>query len=308
MKKIFVSSTVWDMPDVRAELYEYLSRNGFQPLMSDSPDFGEDSKLESSYKKCHNVLKECDAFLLIINSRYGGKKEYKEGEISITHQEFRWALEENKDFICFIRERAVTDYDIWKRSGRSNSAVTSFIQSGKDFKIFEFIDDIYRSAPGGGALWWRPFKDSVDLKKQLTTKLGIDDYSNNYLAQAQALHALPKLVINIIAGSMSGTTIINNTIINNVGSGTAADIRIILWEGTHKLKEYFFKAIPANESVKINFEFILPGALVLGNKIVNVQIGYKNIIGNSFETEYIFNFENHKYVPIHEEIYYGAPR
>ena len=47
MKSVFVSSTIWDLVDVRAEIREFLSRNGFQPIMSDCEDFPDDLKQNS---------------------------------------------------------------------------------------------------------------------------------------------------------------------------------------------------------------------------------------------------------------------
>jgi hypothetical protein len=66
---VFVSSTIWDLTDVRAELREFLARNGFDPVMSDDERFPDDLKQAGTYEKCRQALMQCDIFLMIINSR-----------------------------------------------------------------------------------------------------------------------------------------------------------------------------------------------------------------------------------------------
>jgi len=303
MKKVFVSSTIWDLVDVRAEIHDFLARNGFEPIMSEMDGFPDDLKQDGSYDKCKKALLDSDIFLMLINSRYGGPRDPESDEPSITHKEFRWAVDAKKDFICFIRDKVEDDLKIWKDSGRSDNANLGFVH-GKNNRIFDLILEMQSAAPGGQALWWSTFHDSVDLKQKLSTKLGIRDYSTNYLAQAQALNALPRLVLEPKGGSRSGPKIECRLRVANIGSGAAEDVHIRLFAGSKVVSESSLGDIlpEANcewtANVSSCFESVTEGSLT-----------YRNILLNVFEST--FSLAIIPEPSPHAEIakkYFGPPR
>jgi len=179
MKKVFVSSTIWDLVDVHAELHEFLSRNGFQPVMSEYDDFVSDLSQAGTYEKCHQALIGCDIFLMIIGTRYGGQRDPKPEDISILHQELRWAREQRMEFICFIRDGLQHYYKTWCDNGKRTD-IDYGVVKGKNVCIFDMIDEINTSAPDGTALWRTTFKDSMELKRRLATKLRIRDLTESF--------------------------------------------------------------------------------------------------------------------------------
>src|SRR5437868_6969994 len=69
--RIFISSTCFDLIDVRAELKRALEHLGYVAYTSETPDFPVSSRL-SLVDNCLSVLKHSDIYLLIIHTRYGG--------------------------------------------------------------------------------------------------------------------------------------------------------------------------------------------------------------------------------------------
>ncbi len=71
-KKVFISSTCFDLEDVRAELAVALNEWGYIPLWNESPDFPKKPGFHS-HDICLDVVKEeCDIYILIIDKRHGG--------------------------------------------------------------------------------------------------------------------------------------------------------------------------------------------------------------------------------------------
>jgi len=285
MKTIFVSSTIHDLKDIRAELREFLGKNGFTTLMSEYEDFTQDISQKNSYQKCLDKVTQADIFLLILNTRYGGVKD---SPISITHQEFRRALELHKDFICFVRDKTSEDYLSWKKGGRKDSSDGLIFLQGDNWRVLSLLDEVQKSGEGGGALWWKEFSDSVDLKQKLTLKLGINDYSNNYLAQAQMLRALPKLILTCYQSC--GNTV--GVVIKNIGSSSANDICFN--------KTTNIVALNEGDSTEIQINI---------GKDSNscVDVTYKNLLGASFVSSFEITRQGPG-IPTFIESYFGIPK
>lgn len=68
MYKVFISSTVYDLIDIRAEVEEHLTKLSITPVSSSNP-LTEMKAIENqdSIQICLNNIKDCDEFLLILN-------------------------------------------------------------------------------------------------------------------------------------------------------------------------------------------------------------------------------------------------
>jgi hypothetical protein len=306
MKTVFVCSTIWDLVDVRAEIREFLQRNGFQPAMSEYEGFPADLSPTDTYQKCLEAARTCDIFLLVLNNRYGGARNPKPGELSIIHQEFRAAMATQRPFIGFVREKLETDWQTWKQAQDPKSL--TFVTKEKDRQLFTVLEEINTSASGGGALWRDTFKDSIDLKRKLAFKLGIDDFSNNYVAQAQMLHALPRVTFNVNTGQFEQDGQLKLSIyLHNVGSGTVVELDADLVEAGQVVRRWKVGAIKAGQPFAFSMIFPVPGLLDPSRKAV-LKLRYSNILGSNFETEYLLDFSDNQVVPRHEQTYFGAQR
>lgn len=134
----------------------------------------------------------------------------------------------------------------------------------------------------------------------------VQEKTKDYLEEAQAINALPRINIEIISGKLNDSAKIENVVdITNVGSGTAIDVAVLLYLGEIKLNEYKISKILSAEKIKTKFIYLYPG-----EKNVRVMMGYKNIMGKPFQSEYIFNFIDNNYssIPVVEDKYYGPPQ
>ena len=78
-KKVFISSTCFDLKDLRAELAISLKEWGYTPIWNESPDFPKKPGLHS-HDQCLDVVENCDIYLLIIDNP--GLIRYKQSESS----------------------------------------------------------------------------------------------------------------------------------------------------------------------------------------------------------------------------------
>src|SRR6266481_3633603 len=82
---IFVSSTCYDLKQLRADLYSYVDQAGFEPVLSEYPSFPVDPD-ERTVENCRKAVENrADVFVLVIGGRYGSVAE--DGK-SVTNLEY----------------------------------------------------------------------------------------------------------------------------------------------------------------------------------------------------------------------------
>jgi hypothetical protein len=168
--RIFVSSTVYDLIDVRAEI-EYLLRDlGFIPVMSDSKNDGFDSSIQSnSIETCLVNLRNCSAVIVITSQRYGPSLgDHGFSDHSATHLEYLEAKNKGIPIYFYARDKLMGEFSIWKKTKKEPPTSYPWIKK-EQTKIFELLED--RVKLGDKPNWISVFSDSVDLKMQIRRDL-----------------------------------------------------------------------------------------------------------------------------------------
>jgi len=88
---VFISSTVYDLQDLRSALKFWLEELGYEVMLSEYNDFPKEAD-KNSYEACLAAIAQADYFVLIIGNRVGGWFDEAE-KISITRMEYRAARE-----------------------------------------------------------------------------------------------------------------------------------------------------------------------------------------------------------------------
>ena len=82
---IFVSSTCYDLKQLRVDLYSYVEQAGFEPVLSEYPTFPVDPD-ETTVENCRKAVESrADVFILVIGGRYGSVSEHGK---SVTNLEY----------------------------------------------------------------------------------------------------------------------------------------------------------------------------------------------------------------------------
>ncbi|MCR9063831.1 MAG: DUF4062 domain-containing protein [Cytophagales bacterium] len=87
--KIFISSTIWDLPNERTAAYNAVNKVGGFPVMSEKT---MEAQSTDSLTACLSKVMESDIYVLILGGRYGWQPEDKE---SITELEYQTARSQN---------------------------------------------------------------------------------------------------------------------------------------------------------------------------------------------------------------------
>jgi hypothetical protein len=95
--KVFVSSTITDLPNERAVAMEAINLVSCSPIMSEHTMEAEDS---NSLEACLNKVLECDIYVLICGGRYGWNPNG--GTKSITELEYETAVKANKSRLVYV--------------------------------------------------------------------------------------------------------------------------------------------------------------------------------------------------------------
>ena len=168
--KIFISSTCFDLIDLRAELYTFLKEAGLSPVMSDEmisdfEVFGDKNSIET----CLINLRSCDTVVLILSQRYGPSL-VKAGfdDVSATHLEYLEAVKEGKHILMFVRDRLEADFNIYGKDKRADQL--KWVKP-EDVAIFDLIRQHKRLANDERNNWYWTFKSSVEVKAALVKQL-----------------------------------------------------------------------------------------------------------------------------------------
>jgi len=169
--RVFISSTVYDLIDIRAELAEQLKTIGITPVLSDDKlsDFRVQHDV-NSIETCLVNVESCDEVLLILDRRYGPTLEkFGYGEFSATHLKYQRAIEKKIPVRVYVRDRLEADFVIWKRNKRSDSGALSWISKKEDIGLLKLLDEHAKlQADSTTSNWYSTFTSSIDLKAAIT--------------------------------------------------------------------------------------------------------------------------------------------
>ncbi len=159
--RIFISSTCYDLSQIRKDLKEGIEAMGHEAVLSENKDFPINPSLSSVENCIEAVRNDIDVFVLIIGNKYGCKLESGK---SITNSEFLTAVEIGIPVYTFSLKQMVGILPVWKRN---KDADFSYIVD--DNKVFEFLEDVREKR----SKWNFEFESAQDILEILKSQLSI---------------------------------------------------------------------------------------------------------------------------------------
>ena len=289
--RIFISSTCYDLIDVRAELENELRQCGLDPVLSDiqTSDFINPGNL-NSIQTCLSNVRSADLFVLILNQRYGAiLKDF--GNVSATHLEYKEAVSREKPILVYIRDRLDADYTTWKTNKKNKKLSFEDLKLpwAKDVELLEFLDE-YRNLVPEGRNWVWPFRNSVDLKNRVCADLSAysGEASVRNLAKNRMLPHLD-LKISSFDNSIRRTANVKG-IITNFGTAPALDVKVAVPYSKHTKYSKDLGAIAQSQGMQFSLQFRLhdleeeegwPEEEHFG-----VELSYRTLEGHALEDRY----------------------
>lgn len=166
--RVFVSSTCFDLIDLRAELEAYLNELGVIPVLSDRLHSEFDvAPNQHSIENCLINVRKCDTVLVVLSRRFGSDlTAYGYPGKTATELEYEDARAQGIPTRVYVRDRLAADHAVWKewrRQGGLGVPPLKWVSKG-DTKLLEFIEQHGAPAPGN---WYWPFRDSIELKARI---------------------------------------------------------------------------------------------------------------------------------------------
>jgi hypothetical protein len=132
--KVFLSSTCYDLKQIRSDMFDFLSNMGFIPILSEYSNFPINPDKNTVDNCLENVKNNTDILVLIIGKRYGFQID---GDKSITNTEYSYAKSLGIPSYIFIEKQLMSVLPVWEKN------------KGGDFsnivdtpKVFEFVTSI----------------------------------------------------------------------------------------------------------------------------------------------------------------------
>lgn len=158
--KIFVSSTFFDLAQVRDDIRTTILQLGHEPLLNEYPSFPVSPNVDT-IENCKKAVRSSDFFVLIIGGRRGSLDPVS-GK-SVTNVEYEAAIEAGIHCFVFVSEQVMTLLEVWKKT--PDADFTALVDSPR---VFEFVLEISTAQQ-----WIFSFKRASEIGETLRNQLSV---------------------------------------------------------------------------------------------------------------------------------------
>lgn len=155
--RVFVSSTFYDLKQVRSTLDSFIREFGFEPVLNEHGAIPYSAQ-ESPEKGAYREVDLCDILVSIVGGRYGTPSD--DGAYSISQRELKRAHEKGKQIYIFVERSVQTNFELYLVN-RGNSEIQ---YTAGSVPIFKFIDEV-KTLPQNNAI------ETFELASDITSYL-----------------------------------------------------------------------------------------------------------------------------------------
>lgn len=137
--KIFLSSTYYDLKQVRSDLDKFIKELGYDPVLNEQGNipYGKEDKLEDyCYKEINNV----DILVSIVGGRYGS--ESKNEKHSVSQMELKTAYDLSKQVYIFIEKSVYNEYQFYLKNKDNKNINFTYADNVKVHQFIEYIESL----------------------------------------------------------------------------------------------------------------------------------------------------------------------
>lgn len=156
---VFVSSTCFDLGQVRADIRELINSLCLDPVMSEYDSFPVSPDMDTISNCLRNVKEKADIFVLIVGGRYGFQTDNGK---SITNLEYLEAKKKCIPVYVFVNSNIMNILPIWKKN--PNADFSSHVENQK---VFQFVENISHFKSN----WIYKFDTAQDIKSALLQQI-----------------------------------------------------------------------------------------------------------------------------------------
>ena len=142
---VFVSSTMYDLSDLRAGLQQFIEGIGWRAVLAEHSSFSVDTSETTIENSLRNVRENSDIFVMVVGARYGSVDP--DSDKSVTNLEFLEARASGVPVYVFVESGVLAQLRVWHDNPEAD--FSSVVDTAR---VFEFIDSFY----GNGGVWTFP--------------------------------------------------------------------------------------------------------------------------------------------------------
>jgi len=158
---VFISSTCYDLKQIRTALKDYIEvQLGFDAMLSEYDSFPLDTSIGTVENCIRAVRARADIFVLVVGRRYGSITD--DGR-SVTNLEYISARAKGIPIYTFVEKELLSILPIWK-----TNPTADFSSTVDTSKLFEFVDALC----GKENIWVYSFEYAHDIIHTLKKQIG----------------------------------------------------------------------------------------------------------------------------------------
>lgn len=151
--RIFISSTYYDLKNVRADLERFIKEHGFEPVLHERGHVAYGKK-EALEEYCYKEINNCDILIAVVGGRFGSASKHE--PYSISQIEFKTATELHKPIYIFVERDVLAEHKTYTRNKEAKVDWAAV----NDVRVYKFLDEIF-SLSSNNAI--APFETSLDI-------------------------------------------------------------------------------------------------------------------------------------------------
>lgn len=151
--RVFISSTYYDLKNVRADLERFIKERGFEPILHERGHVAYGKK-EALEEYCYKEINNCDILIAVVGGRFGSASKHE--PYSISQIEFKTATELQKPIYIFVERDVLAEH---KTYSRNKEAVVDWA-AVNDVRVYKFLDEIFSLSSNNAVA---PFETSLDI-------------------------------------------------------------------------------------------------------------------------------------------------
>ena len=135
--RVFISSTYYDLKNVRADLERYIKGRGFDPVLNERGQipYGNEEKLE---EYCYREIENCDILVSIIGGRHGSSSSHD--PYSISQKELKTAIDLGRPVYIFVEKSVLAEYKTYEKNKESKEIEYVAVDN---VAIYQFMDEVF---------------------------------------------------------------------------------------------------------------------------------------------------------------------
>ncbi len=156
---VFVSSTCYDLSQIRADLKIFLESVGLDPVLSEHNSFPVNPNYDTISNCLETVRNRADILVLVVGGRYGFQTDSGK---SVTNLEYLEAKVKGIPVYVFVSKSVINILPIWEKNKEAD--YSNVVDTPK---LLEFVDILKHESEN----WVFPFESAQDLIKVLRSQL-----------------------------------------------------------------------------------------------------------------------------------------